>query len=57
MNTKKDVTQIYYRTAKNETTIKVIDMTREEAIAVYELIAQNPTITFACAFVVGGGRI
>lgn len=57
MNTKKDVTQIYYRTAKNGTTIKVIDMTREEAIAVYELIAQNPIITFACAFVVGGGRI
>lgn len=57
MNTKKDVTQIYYRTAKKETTIKVIDMTREEAIAVYELIAQNQFITFACAFVVGGGRI
>ena len=53
----RDVTWITFRTKEKEFNIPVFSMTREQAIKVYETILSQPEVTFACAFVVGGGRL
>lgn len=53
----RDVTTITFRAKGQEFNIPVFSMTREQAIQVYEMIQQQPEVAFACAFVVGGGRL
>ena len=53
----KDVNQIMFRQDGQDVEIPVHNLSREEAIRVYETIAENERVTFACAFVQGGSRI
>lgn len=52
-----DVIEIYFRRGMEECKIKTVDLRREDAVWIYETIAEDPSVTFACAFVKGGDRL